>query len=73
MHLDSLTIFSRTIFPIEKNLFSLYVLFSLSDHVMGSQRTVSFKCRIMHMHPRAYACIVNETTKGKFPEEYHVV
>ena len=27
----------------------------------------------MHMHPRAYVCMINETTKGKFPGEYHVV
>ena len=27
----------------------------------------------MHVHPRVYACIINETTKGKFPGEYHVV
>ena len=25
------------------------------------------------MHPRAYVCIVNEKTKGKFPGEHHVV
>ena len=71
MHLDSPTIFYRTTFPIA--LFSLCALFSLSDHVMVPQRTVSFKCRLMHVHPRVYACIINETTKGKFPGEYHVV
>ena len=27
----------------------------------------------MHVHSRAYACIINEKTKGKFPGEYHVV
>ena len=71
MHLVYPTIFYRTIFPID--LFSLYVSFSLSDHVMVPQRTVSFKCRLMHVHPRAYVCIINEKTKGKFPGEYHVV
>ena len=63
------TIFTETImhldYPID--LFSLYFFFSLPDHVMVPQRTVSFKCRLMHMHPRAYACIINEKTKGKFP------
>ena len=62
MHLDSPTTFHRAIFPIA--LFSLYVLFSLSDHVMGPQRTFSFKCRLMHMHPRAYVCIIHEKTTG---------
>ena len=70
MHLDYPTIFYRTIFPID--LFSLYFFFSLPDHVMVPQRTVSFKCRLMHMYSRAYACIINEKTKGKFPGEYHV-
>ena len=63
MHLDYPTIFYRTIFPTD--LFSLYVLFSLADHVMMvPQRTVSFKCRLMHVYPRVYACIINEKTKG---------
>ena len=26
----------------------------------------------MHLHPRAYVCIINEKTKGKFPGEQHV-
>ena len=26
-------------------------------------RTVSFKCRLMHVHPRAYVCIIIEKTK----------
>ena len=30
---------------------------------MVPQRTVSFKCRLKHVHPRAYACIINEKTK----------
>ena len=63
MHLDSPTIFYRTTFPID--LFSFYVLFSLSDHVMSTPENCSFKCRLMHMHPRAYVCIINEKTKGK--------
>ena len=62
MHLDSPTILYRTTFPID--LFSFYVLFSLSDHVMSTPENRSFKCRLMHMHPRAYACIINEKTKG---------
>ena len=71
MHVVYPTIFYRTIFPID--LFSLYVLFSLADHVMVPQRTVSFKCRPMHVHPRAYACIINEKTKGKFPGEQNIL
>ena len=27
----------------------------------------------MHVHSRAYVCIINEKTKGKFPGELHVV
>ena len=27
----------------------------------------------MHVHPRAYVCIINEKTKGKFRGEHHVV
>ena len=26
----------------------------------------------MHVRPRAYECIINEKTKGKFPGEQHV-
>ena len=65
MHLDYPTIFYRTIFPID--LFSLYFLFSLSDHVMVPQRTVSFRCRLMHVHSSACACIINEKDKKKIP------
>ena len=65
MHLVYPTIFYRTIFPID--LFSLYALFFLSDHVMVPQGSVSLKCRLMHVHSRAHACIINEKTKGKFP------
>ena len=32
-----------------------------------------FKCRLIHAHPCAYVCIINEKTKGKFPGEHHVV
>ena len=44
----------------------------LSDHVTVPQRTVSFNYRHMHVHPRAYECIINEKTKDKFPGEQHV-
>ena len=27
----------------------------------------------MRVHPCAHVCIFNEKTKGKFPEEHHVV
>ena len=27
----------------------------------------------MHVHSRAYVCIISEKTKGKFPGELHVV
>ena len=45
--------------------------FPISDHVMVSQRTVSFKCR-----PRVSTCICMhnfDKTKGKFPGEHQVV
>ena len=61
MYLVYPTIFYRTIFLID--LFSLYVLFSLSDHVTVPQR-VSFKYGLLHVHRRAYACIVNEKKKA---------
>ena len=41
--------------------------FPISDHVMVSQRTVSFKCRHMHVRPRAYVCVISEKTKRKIP------
>ena len=41
-------------------------------YVLVPQRTVSFKCRLIHVHPRAHVCIINEKTKGKFPGEHHV-
>ena len=71
MHLVYPTMFYRTIFPID--LFGLYVLFSLSDHVMSTPESCSIKCRLMHVHSRAYVCIISEKTKGKFPGELHVV
>ena len=37
--------------------------FPISDHVMISQRTVSFKCRHMRVHPRANVCVINERQK----------
>ena len=40
----------------------------ISDFVMVLKKTVSFKFRLMHMHPRAY-----EKTKGKLPGEHHEV
>ena len=42
-------------FPID--LFSLYVLFSISDHVMQLEGIVSFKCRLMHVQLHAYLMI----------------
>ena len=36
---------------------------------MVPQRTVSSNCPLMHVHPRAYVCIINAKTKGKFPGE----
>ena len=60
MHVVYPTIFYRTIFSID--------LFFL-----GPQRTVSLKCRLMHVHSRAYACIINEKTKGKFPGEQNIL
>ena len=51
--------------PRRIDLFSLYVFsFRISDHVIVPHRTVFFKCSLMHVHPRACVCIINETTKG---------
>ena len=47
--------------------------FPITDHVMVPQKTVSFKCCLIHVYPRAYVCISNEKTKGKFPGEHRVV
>ena len=47
--------------------------FLISDHVMIPQRTVSSKCPLMHVHPRAYVSIINEKIKDKVLEEHHVV
>ena len=49
------------------------LLFSHFRPVMVKQRTVSFKCRPMQVHPHAYECTIYEQTKGKFPKEPHVV
>ena len=43
------------------------MFFSLSDHVMVPQKTVSFKCRLMHVHPNACARIINEENKRQIP------
>ena len=56
------------------DLLACMFCFPITDHVMVPKRTVSFNCRLMHVHPRAYVCnIINEMTKGKFPREHHVV
>ena len=52
------------------DLFSLYILyvFANSEHVMASQRTVSCKCRPctrIHVH---ICMVINEMSKGKFPD-----
>ena len=56
MHLVYPTIFYRTTFPID--LFSLYVLFSLSDHVMVYPRELFLSnvvlCTCIHVHMHAY-------------------
>ena len=41
--------------------------FPIADHVIVPERTVSFKRRPMHVHPRAYVCILYEKTKRKIP------
>ena len=38
------------------DLFRLFILFSHFRPRMVSQRTVCFKCRPIHVHPRAYVC-----------------
>ena len=45
----------------------------IADHVMLPKRTVSFKSRPIHAHPRTYACMTNEKKKGKLPREHHVL
>ena len=40
--------------------------FPISDQVMVPQRTVSFKCRPMHMHPYACVCVISK--KANFLE-----
>ena len=47
--------------------------FPITDHVTVPQRTISFKCRLIHVYPHAYVCIINEETQGKFPREHRVV
>ena len=42
----------------------LYLLFSHFRRVMVKQRTVSFKCRPMQVHPHAYVCTIYEQTKA---------
>ena len=37
---------------------------------MVPERTVFFKFRLIKVHPRAYGCIINEKTKGKFPGKF---
>lgn len=47
--------------------------FPISDHVIIPKRTVSLKCRPMHVHPRTYVCIIYDKKKGTFPGAQHVV
>ena len=51
-----------------KDLFSLNVLFPISDNLMVPQRTVSFKCHLIHAYPRASVCIIYERQKVNSPE-----
>ena len=39
--------------------------FPIADHVIVPERTVSFKRRPMHAHPRAFVCTMYEKTKRK--------
>ena len=52
-------------------VFSSMFCFPISDDVIVPQRIVSFNCRLMHVHPCAYVCIINEKTKGNFPAGEH--
>ena len=65
MHLDYPTRFYRTVFPID--LFSMYVFFPVRPRDGIPQRTDSFKCRLMHLHPHACARIINEKNKRQIP------
>ena len=55
------------------DLLACMFCFPISGRVMVPQRTVSFYCRLMYVHPRAYVCLINEKTKGKFLGEHLVV
>ena len=37
---------------------------------MVPERTVFFEFRLIKVHPRAYGCIINDKTKGKFPGKF---
>ena len=54
-------------------LFSCMFCFPIPDDVIVPQRIVSFICRLMHVHPCAYVCIINEKTKGNFHVGEHYV
>ena len=51
--------------PAINKLFSLNVLFPISEHVMAPQGTFSFVGRLMHVHLRGYVCIIKEKNSLK--------
>ena len=53
-------------------LFSLYFHFRQTTWWYPRELFLSIVVLLMHVHPHAYVCIINEKTKGKFPGEHHV-
>ena len=65
---------AKTFFAsIEKTFLVCTFCFPITDRVTVPQRTVSFNCRPVHVHPTCICIHDNEKRKGKFPREYHVV
>ena len=53
-------------------LFSLYSHFRQTTWWYPRELFLSIVVLLMHVHPHAYVCIINEKRKGKFPGEHHV-
>ena len=65
---------AKTFFAsIEKTFLVCTFCFPITDRVTVPQRTVSFNCRPVHVHPTCICIHDNEKRKDKFPREYHVV
>ena len=53
-------------------LFSLYSHFRQTTWWYPRELFLSIVVLLMHVHPHAHVCIINEKRKGKFPGEHHV-